>query len=156
MGVTPRDERWMRRALELARQAETEGEVPIGAVLVHRDRIVGEGRNRPISACDPTAHAEIEALRAAAQKLGNYRLPETVLYVTLEPCVMCMGAVVQARVGRLVYGAADAQRGAAGSALALHRADFLNHRVSVTAGVLADACRQILLAFFSRRRGKEG
>ncbi|BCX88327.1 tRNA(adenine34) deaminase [Methylomarinovum tepidoasis] len=150
--VTPRDEMWMRRALELARRAESEGEVPIGAVLVKHDRIVAEGWNRPIAACDPTAHAEIEALRAGGRALGNYRLPRTTLYVTLEPCVMCMGAIVHARIQRLVFGAADPKRGAAGSVLSLHQADFLNHRVTVTAGVLAEECAAPLRTFFAARR----
>ncbi len=152
MGVSPRDEMWMRQALELAEQAKSEGEVPIGAILVHRDQVVGAGYNRPISSCDPTSHAELEALRAAGQTLRNYRLPETVLYVTLEPCVMCMGAIVHARVRRLVYGASDPKRGAAGSVEALHRADFLNHRVEVVGGVLADESREMLLEFFAQRR----
>lgn len=142
----------MGRALALAEAAERQGEVPVGAVLVRRGQIIAEGYNRPIQSCDPTAHAEIEALRAAGRLLHNYRFPETTLYVTLEPCVMCMGAIVHARVKRLVYGASDPKRGAAGSILALHRAEFLNHRVDVSGGVLAEECGRLLKAFFERRR----
>lgn len=152
MGITPRDEMWMGRALELAREAESQGEVPIGAVLIRQDRILAEGWNRPISLCDPTAHAEIEALRAGGQALRNYRLPGTALYVTLEPCIMCMGAIIHARVQRLVYGAADPRQGAAGSVLSLHQAGFVNHRVEVTGGVLAASCAALLRDFFLRRR----
>jgi len=152
MGITPRDEMWMARALELAREAESQGEVPVGAVLVQQDRIFAEGWNRPISRCDPTAHAEIEALRAGGQALGNYRLPDATLYVTLEPCVMCMGALIHARIRRLVYGTADPRQGAAGSVLSLHRADFVNHRFEVTGGVLAQPCAALLKDFFLRRR----
>ncbi len=143
---------WMSRALELAREAESQGEVPVGAVLVKQDRILAEGWNRPISRHDPTAHAEIEALRAGGQAAGNYRLPGTTLYVTLEPCVMCMGALIHARIRRLVYGTADPRQGAAGSALSLHRADFVNHRIEVTGGVLARPCAALLKDFFLRRR----
>ncbi len=152
MRVTPRDEMWMRQALELARQAEAMGEVPIGAVLVHRDEVIGAGFNRPIATCDPTSHAEIEVLRVGGKRLQNYRLPKTVLYVTLEPCVMCLGAIIHARVQRLVYGVPDPKRGAAGSVLALHREEFVNHRVEVIGGVLADECRMLLREFFAKRR----
>jgi len=143
---------WMRHALELAAEAESKGEVPIGAVLVHRHQIIGSGYNRPIESCDPSAHAEIMALREAGRHTGNYRLPGTTLYVTLEPCVMCMGAIVHARVARLVFGAYDPRRGAAGSALELHQAEFLNHRVDVVGGVLLEACRSLLRQFFDQRR----
>lgn len=142
----------MRRALALAEKAQAQGEVPVGAVLVRRGEVVAEGYNCPIAAQDPTAHAEIVALRQAARALSNYRLPETVLYVTLEPCVMCMGAIVHARIQRLVYGAPDPRRGAAGSVLALHQAVFLNHQVEVTGGVLAEACARLLKGFFQQRR----
>jgi tRNA(adenine34) deaminase len=147
------DELYMRRALELAACAEAEGEVPVGAVLVHEGRIVAEAWNRPISLDDPTAHAEIQALRAAGQALGNYRLPGTTLYVTLEPCAMCAGAMVHARLARLVYGAADPKAGAAGSVFDLVRTPELNHQVEVTAGVLAERCAAQLQAFFRARRG---
>jgi tRNA(adenine34) deaminase len=146
------EERWMRRALELAGRAEAAGEVPVGAVLVQDGEVVGEGWNRPIGAHDPTAHAEIEALRDAARRLANYRLPGTTLYVTLEPCVMCAGAILHARVARVVFGARDPKGGAAGSVFDLLGTDRLNHRVEVASGVLADACGQRLQAFFQARR----
>lgn len=146
------DERWMRRALELAERAEAEGEVPVGAVLVRDGAVVGEGWNRPIGAHDPTAHAEVEALRDAARRLANYRLPGTTLYVTLEPCAMCAGAILHARVTRVVFGAHDSKGGAAGSVFDLLGTDRLNHRVEVTAGVLAEESTQRLQAFFQARR----
>jgi tRNA(adenine34) deaminase len=146
------DEYWMRHALELAERAREAGEVPVGAVLVHGDRIVAEGWNRPIATHDPTAHAEIIALRAAGPVLENYRLIDTTLYVTLEPCVMCMGAISHARVRRIVYGATDPKRGAAGSILQLADAEFLNHRIEVTGGVLGDKCADQLRSFFKARR----
>lgn len=142
----------MRHALELAERARDAGEVPVGAVLVFGDRIVAEGWNRPIATHDPTAHAEIIALRAAGPVLENYRLIDTTLYVTLEPCVMCMGAISHARVRRIVYGATDPKRGAAGSILQLADAEFLNHRIEVTGGVLGDECADQLRAFFKARR----
>lgn len=146
------DEVWMRRALALAARAEAQGEVPVGAVLVLGDEIVGEGWNRPISAYDPTAHAEIMALRDAAARLGNYRLVDTTLYVTLEPCVMCAGAIIHARVHRVVYGAADPKSGAAGSVFTILGTDKLNHRVEVSCGVLEKECADLLKAFFRRKR----
>ena len=146
------DEYWMRHALELAGRALEAGEVPVGAVLVLGDRIVAEGWNRPIATHDPTAHAEIIALRAAGPVLENYRLIDTTLYVTLEPCVMCMGAISHARVRQIVYGATDPKRGAAGSILQLADAEFLNHRIEVTGGVLGDECADQLRAFFKARR----
>lgn len=142
----------MRHALTLAARAEQAGEVPIGAVLVLEDALIAEGWNQPILAKDPTAHAEIVALRAAAVRLGNYRLPGSTLYVTLEPCVMCAGAIVQARVSRVVYGAADIQSGAAGSVFNLLAAPELNHRADVIGGVLAEVCGQQLKVFFKQRR----
>jgi tRNA(adenine34) deaminase len=147
------DELHMRRALELAVCAEAEGEVPVGAVLVGPDgEVLAEGWNRPIASSDPTGHAEIRVLRAAGEAIGNYRLPGTTLYVTLEPCPMCAGALVHARVARLVYGAADPRAGAAGSVFDLLQAPQLNHRVEVTGGVLSDACGALLRSFFQRRR----
>ncbi len=144
---------FMRRALELARLAEAEGEVPVGAVLVKDGKIIGEGWNRPIAAHDPTAHAEIQALRAAAQRLENYRLPGTTLYVTLEPCPMCAGAIVHARVARVVFGAADPRTGAAGSVFDLLPSDQrFNHRTECEGGVEAEASSQMLKAFFRARR----
>lgn len=146
------DEHWIRHALTLAERARAAGEVPVGAVLVKDGEIVGEGWNCPISTHDPTAHAEIVALRAAGQKLGNYRLVDTTLYVTLEPCVMCMGAISHARVQRLVYAATDPKRGAVESALQLADVEFLNHRIEVTGGVLGEECGDLLRAFFRARR----
>jgi tRNA(adenine34) deaminase len=146
------DEHWMRHALALARRAETEGEVPVGAVLVYGDEPIGDGWNCPISAHDPTAHAEIVALRAAAQRLGNYRLPGTTLYVTLEPCVMCAGAIIHARVARVVFGASDPKGGAAGSVFDVLGTDRLNHRVEVQGGLLAEESAALLQDFFAARR----
>ena len=146
------DEKWMREALLLARQAEAAGEVPVGAVLVKDGALLGSGWNQSIGAHDPTAHAEVMALRAAAKSVGNYRLTGSTLYVTLEPCAMCAGAMVHARVARLVYGAADPKTGAAGSVFDLTRTDKLNHRLEVVGGVLADECGGLLREFFSRRR----
>jgi tRNA(adenine34) deaminase len=146
------DEHWIRHALCLAERASEAGEVPVGAVLVKDGVVLGEGWNCPIATHDPTAHAEVMALRAAGLALGNYRLVGSTLYVTLEPCVMCMGAIVHARVERVVYGAVDPKRGAAGSVLQLADADFLNHRVQIAGGVLAEACGDRLRAFFRARR----
>ena len=146
------DEQFMRRALELAKRAEQEGEVPVGAVLVKDDEIVGEGWNRPISGHDPTAHAEIQALRAAGQKLGNYRLVETTLYVTLEPCIMCIGAIMHARVKRLVFAASDPRAGAIHSAYTIPNDGKLNHSLDVESDILADECSILLSDFFRARR----
>jgi tRNA(adenine34) deaminase len=146
------DEDYMRVALSLAQQAESLGEVPVGAVVVKDGVIVGRGYNRPISARDPTAHAEVVALRDAAAHLANYRLVGCELYVTLEPCVMCAGAILHARIARLVYGAADPKTGACGSVLDLFAEQRLNHHAQVTRGVLAGECGARLSAFFSRRR----
>lgn len=142
----------MARALELARQAEQEGEVPVGAVIVRDDEIIAEGWNRPIAANDPTAHAEINALRAAAERLGNYRIPDAELYVTLEPCVMCAGAVIHARLARVVYGAADPRTGAAGSVFDILGTDRLNHRVAVAGGIMEQQCAAVLQEFFRSKR----
>lgn len=145
---------WMQRALELAHQAQAEGEVPVGAVLVKEDQILGEGWNAPIGKRDPTAHAEIRALRNAAKRLGNYRLLDTTMYVTLEPCVMCAGAIIHARVKRVVYGAADPKTGAAGSVFNILNSEQHNHRVQITAGVLEQECSALLKDFFKARRYK--
>lgn len=145
---------WMQRALELARQAEAEGEVPVGAVLVKEDQVVGESWNAPIGEHDPTAHAEIRALRNAATRLGNYRLLDTTLYVTLEPCVMCAGAIIHARVKRVVFGAADPKTGAAGSVFDILNSELHNHRVEITSGVLEPECSAMLKKFFQARRNK--
>jgi len=150
------DEAFMTRALELARRAEADGEVPVGAVVVLDGRIVGEGWNRPIAEHDPTAHAEIQALRDAGRRCANYRLPGSTLYVTLEPCAMCAGAVVHARVDRVVYGAADPKSGAAGSVFDLLPSENrFNHHTRVEGGVLAEDCAELLRNFFRQRRGRE-
>jgi len=148
------DERWMRHALALAERGRAEGEVPVGAVLVKDGQVVGEGWNRPIGTCDASAHAEIQAIRAAGQTLGNYRLLDTTLYVTLEPCAMCVGAIVHARIARVVYGASEPKTGACGSCFDLLGSDRHNHRVEVEAGVLAEECGEGLRAFFRERRGR--
>lgn len=145
----------MREALALAHQAALMGEVPIGAVVVLDGRVVGRGHNQPISAHDPTAHAEMVALRSAALAVGNYRLTGATLYATLEPCLMCVGAMVHARVATVVYGAADPKSGAMGSTTAAHELPGLNHRMTVVSGVLAVECRDKLTAFFEARRGRQ-
>lgn len=144
----------MREALALARDAGAAGEVPVGAVVVRDGEIVGRGFNAPISCHDPSAHAEIMALRDAAANLCNYRLIGCSLYVTLEPCTMCMGAIFHARVGRVVYGAADPKTGACGSIIDLPAETRLNHHAEVVGGVLADECGGLLSGFFAQRRGK--
>jgi tRNA(adenine34) deaminase len=146
------DSLFMARALELAREAERAGEVPVGAVIVKDDVIVGEGWNRPISTNDPTAHAEIIALRAAAERLSTYRLLDTTLYVTLEPCPMCAGAMVHARVKRLVYAATDPRAGAAGTIFNIVQHPSLNHRIECEAGLMGEECGAMLRAFFQGRR----
>lgn len=142
----------MSRALDLAREAWAAGEVPVGAVIVKDGTIIGEGWNRPISTSDPSAHAEMVAMRAAAQALGNYRLLDTTLYVTLEPCAMCAGAMVHARVKRLVYAATDPRAGAAGSVFNIVQHAALNHRLEIAAGVMAQECGGLLREFFAARR----
>ncbi len=146
------DAHWMQHAIALARCAEADGEVPVGALIVHEGRVLGEGWNRPICDNDPTAHAEIVALRAAAQAVRNYRLAGSTLYVTLEPCIMCTGAMVHARVERLVFGAYDVKRGAAGSQFNAFALPGLNHQIIVTGGVLEKECAELLQAFFRQRR----
>ncbi len=143
---------WMRRALALAARAEVEGEVPVGAVIVRDGVVLGEGWNQPIGQRDPTAHAEILALRAAGLQAGDYRLGGATLYVTLEPCPMCAAACAHARIARLVFGAWDPRQGAAGSAFDLVNAPALNHRVDAFGGVLAEECGGILQRFFAGRR----
>jgi tRNA(adenine34) deaminase len=150
--MNPLDDGFMRRALELARQAEAAGEVPVGAVIVRDGVIVAEGWNHPIGACDPTAHAEIVALRAAGQALASYRLTDTTLYVTLEPCAMCASAMVHARVKRLVFAASDPRAGAAGSVFNIVQHPALNHRLECTGGVMAEECGTLLRSFFLARR----
>jgi tRNA(adenine34) deaminase len=146
------DETWMGEALALARDAAARGEVPVGAIVVRDGAIVGRGGNAPIAHTDPTAHAEIAALREAARALGNYRLPGCTLYVTLEPCAMCAGAIMHARIARLVFGASDAKTGACGSVVDLFAEPRLNHHTEVTRGVAADASATLLTQFFAARR----
>ena len=150
--MTGNDEYWMRRALELAERAQAQGEVPVGAVLVMGEDCIAEGWNRSISAHDPSAHAEITVLRTAASNLQNYRLPGTTLYVTLEPCAMCAGAIVLARIKRLVYAAADPRTGAAGSVFNILQTGQLNHRVELTGGILEQESAVLLQTFFRNRR----
>jgi tRNA(adenine34) deaminase len=148
-----RDAAYMRAALGHAAAAAASGEVPVGAVLVQGEQIIAAGGNAPIASCDPTAHAEIAALRAGGQALGSYRLSDTTLYVTLEPCVMCASAIVHARVRRLVFGAWDPRAGGAGSIINVFALPGLNHRVDVFGGVLMEDCARLLQEFFAQRRG---
>jgi tRNA(adenine34) deaminase len=146
------DVAWMRKALELAGRAETDGEVPVGAIVVRDEAVLGEGWNRPIGSHDPTAHAEVLALRAAAGAVGDYRLGGATLYVTLEPCPMCAAAIAHARIARLVFGAWDPRQGAAGSVFNLVATDAMNHRVDAFGGVLSEECGALLRRFFAGRR----
>ena len=143
---------WMERALELARAAAAAGDVPVGAIIVKDGQIVGEGRNRNLLDTDPTAHAEMIALRQAASRVGNHRLAGAVMFATIEPCAMCAGAMIHARLQRLVYGASDPKAGAAGSVLEVINHPRLNHQMVVTSGVLADQCSEILQEFFRKKR----
>ena len=153
--MVPDDKYWMQKALELAQHAEAEDEVPVGAVIVKDNQLIAEGWNHPIQAHDPSAHAEMMAIRNAGQTLNNYRLIDTTLYVTLEPCPMCVGAMIHARIKRLVFGAFDPKTGAAGSVFDLINAEQHNHHIEVTGGVEEERCRQILQAFFKRKREKK-
>lgn len=146
------DERWMREALALAEQAGELGEVPVGAIVVQDGEIIGRGFNQPIRSCDATAHAEIVAIRDASQHCDNYRLPNTSLYVTIEPCTMCVGAMIHARVGRLIFGATEPRAGAVVSQASLLEAEYFNHRLSFVGGVLADDCSALMQNFFRNRR----
>jgi tRNA(adenine34) deaminase len=148
------DDAFMRAALALAAEARRRGEVPVGAVVVRDGAVVGEGFNQPIGARDPTAHAEIVALRDAARRAGNYRLTGATLYVTIEPCQMCVGAMVHARIARVVYGASEPKAGAIESAMRAHEHPSLNHRLEATGGVLDAECRQAIQEFFRDRRGE--
>jgi len=150
------DEFWMQRALELARNAEALGEVPVGAVLVLNNECIAEGWNQPVSSHDPSAHAEMVALRSAGEKIKNYRFCDTTLYVTLEPCVMCAGALIHARVARTVFGAEDPKAGAAGSVFQILNSDRLNHQCAITSGVLKKECAGMLQEFFRKRRNAQG
>jgi len=147
------DELWMEEALRLAARSQTAAEVPVGAVVVCEGKIVGRGWNQPITATDPTAHAEMLALREAALSVGNYRLTGCELYVTLEPCAMCAGAMVHARIDRLIFGARDPKAGAAGGAMEVLNHPRMNHHVEVLGGVLAGRCQNLLQTFFRERRG---
>ncbi len=156
MAITTADEAWMQVALEQARLAADENEVPVGAVVVDADnQLIAAGRNSPIGRNDPTAHAEIMVLRDAALKIGNYRLIDTTLYVTLEPCVMCVGAMIHARVKRLVYGANEPKTGAIESSCRLLDDACFNHQIDIRGGVLAEPCADIMSAFFARRRAEK-
>ena len=150
--MLPTDETFMREAIAQAQTAGAAGEVPVGAVVVHEGTVVARGANRTITDCDPTAHAELVALRAAATALGNYRLAGTTLYVTLEPCAMCAGAIVQARVERVVYGAADPKAGAVRTHFNIADHPQLNHRAEIVGGVLQEECAALLQSFFASRR----
>ncbi len=145
---------FMRAALEQAHKAQAIGEVPVGAVVVKDGEIIGTGFNAPIAGHDPSAHAEMQALRAAGKALANYRLPGCTLYVTLEPCAMCVGAMLHARIARLVYGAADPKTGACGSVIDLFAEERLNHHATATAGVMAEACAALLREFFASKRAR--
>ena len=149
------DEEFMGVALELAREARERGEVPVGAVLVIDGEIMGRGFNQPVSRNDPTAHAEIVALRQAGREAGNYRLPGSTIYVTIEPCQMCVGAMVHARVARVVYGTPEPKAGAIESAMRAHEHPALNHRLEVTGRVLENECREVIQGFFQERRSSE-
>lgn len=149
------DEDWMRRAIVLAANAEQQGEVPVGAVLVKDGNMIAEGWNQMISLNDPSAHAEMQAIRAASAVMANYRLPDCTLYVTLEPCSMCAGVMVHSRIKRLVFGATDLKTGAAGSVLNLVQYGQFNHQLEVVSGVLATECATQLSAFFQRRRQEQ-
>ena len=146
------DTDFMRSALDLAKQAWEVGEVPVGAVVVRGDEIIGRGYNRPISAADPTAHAEVMAIRDAARHTGNYRLTDCILYVTLEPCTMCVGAIFHARITRLIYGAREPKTGACGSLIDLPADTRINHHLQITGGVLAEESGELLRKFFAQRR----
>lgn len=152
LAALERDRRYMQAALDEARLAQAAGEVPVGAVVVWNDAIIARGHNLPIRSVDPSAHAEMQALRAAAQVIGNYRMPECELYVTLEPCVMCSGAILHARIRHVVFGATDPKTGAAGSVLNLFEQAQLNHQTTITGGVLAEDCSRMLKDFFGGRR----
>ena len=146
------DEYWMQQAIQLAQKAADEDEVPVGAVIVKENQLISEGWNQPIQSHDPSAHAEIMAIRNAGQALNNYRLIDTTMYVTLEPCSMCVGAMIHARVKRLVFGATDLKTGATGSAINLIHDAIHNHKIEVVSGVLNDECKSLLQQFFKRKR----
>ena len=146
------DEKWMRIAIEEANLAMDKSEVPVGAVLVKNDTLIAKAHNKPITKNDPTAHAEIQLLRKAGEQQKNYRLPESTLYVTLEPCAMCFGAMVHARIDRIVYGASDPKTGVCGSRMNLNEENFFNHKISITSGILEKESSELLKLFFKSRR----
>ena len=146
------DEEWMQHAFQLAKKSKEHDEVPVGAIVVYEDEIIGKGWNQPILSHDPTAHAEMMALKNAGEKIGNYRLPKSTMYVTLEPCVMCAGAIVHARIARLVYAVDDEKTGACGSVFNVVQTDKLNHRVRIEKGVLEKECRTLIQDFFKEKR----
>jgi len=146
------DEKWMRIAIEEANLAMDKNEVPVGAVLVKNDKLIAQAHNKPITKNDPTAHAEIQLLRKAGEQQKNYRLPESTLYVTLEPCTMCFGAMVHARIDRIVYGASDPKTGVCGSRMNLNEENFFNHKISITSGILEKESSELLKLFFKSRR----
>ena len=146
------DEKWMKIAIDEAHLAMDENEIPVGAVLVKDSKLIAKAHNRPIINSDPTAHAEIEVLRMAGKKLSNYRIPKSTLYVTLEPCAMCYGAMIHARIERVVFGASDPKSGVCGSTIDLLSESIFNHQISVSGGVLEDECKNILKSFFKLRR----
>jgi len=154
LACTTLDEKWMKLALEQARLAQVMDEVPVGAVLVQDDQLIASAHNQPIINHDPTAHAEIQLLRKAGQVLNNYRLPNTTLYVTLEPCTMCLGAMIHARVSKIVFGAYDEKTGVCGSCQDLSTSECFNHTIDTQGGVLADECKNLLQQFFKNRRSK--
>lgn len=153
MGInTSTDIQWMMLAIEQAKQAQEVGEAPVGAILIQNNQLIVSAHNQPISNNDPTAHAEIQLLRAAGKQLNNYRLSNTTLYVTLEPCAMCLGAIVHARVSRIVFGAYDQKSGVCGSCIDLSSSQCFNHSISIQGGILADRCKDLLQQFFKSRR----
>ena len=149
------DEEWMQYALQLAKKSEERDEVPVGAIIVYKNKIIGEGWNQPISSNNPTAHAEIMALQDAGEKIGNYRLLDSTMYVTLEPCVMCAGALVHARIAKLVYALDDQKTGACGSVFNMVQAEELNHNIEIKKGVLEKECQALIKNFFKEKRLKK-
>ena len=149
------DEEWMQQAFQLAKKSEGQGEAPVGAIIVYQNEIIGKGWNQPILLHDPTAHAEIIALREAGRKMHNYRLLESTMYVTLEPCAMCAGAIVQARISRLVYAVEDKKTGACGSVFNIVQTEELNHSVEITKGILERECQTLIKNFFKEKRLKK-
>ena len=149
------DEEWMQYALQLAKKSEESDEVPVGAIVIHKNKIIGEGWNHPISSNNPTAHAEIMALQDAGEKIGNYRLLDSTMYVTLEPCVMCAGAMVHARIAKLVYAVDDQKTGACGSVFNMIQAEELNHNTEIKKGVLEKECQALIKNFFKEKRLKK-